>query len=278
MENEIIKIFENEEFGNVKTVVINDVPYFVGKDITEILKYQNGSRDIVRHVDEEDRMKQMIFDGKQNKETWVINESGLYALILSSKLPSAKKFKRWVTSEVLPSIRKHGGYLTPQKIEEVLLNPDTIIQLATSLKDEQEKNKKLQLINRKQETLIDELTEENIFLTEENEEMKPKSLYCDLVLQSDGLMTITQIAKDYGYSAVKFNELLHNLGIQYKQGSIWLLYAKYQDKGYTHSKTYVNEDTNKSFSSTQWTQEGRLFLYNFLKECGIVPIMEKENN
>ena len=111
MENEIIKIFENEEFGNVKTVVINDVPYFVGKDITEILKYQNGSRDIVRHVDEEDRMKQMIFDGKQNKETWVINESGLYALILSSKLPSAKKFKRWVTSEVLPSIRKNGFYI-----------------------------------------------------------------------------------------------------------------------------------------------------------------------
>ena len=257
MENEIIKIFENEEFGNVKTVVINDVPYFVGKDITEILKYQNGSRDIVRHVDEEDRMKQMIFDGKQNKETWVINESGLYALILSSKLPSAKKFKRWVTSEVLPSIRKYGGYLTPQKIEEVLLNPDTIIQLATSLKDEQEKNKKLQLINRKQETLIDELTEENIFLTEENEEMKPKSLYCDMVLQSDGLMTITQIAKDYGYSGKMFNQLLHNFGIQYKQGGIWLLYAKYQDKGYTYSKTYVNEDTNKSFSSTQWTQDTR---------------------
>lgn len=106
MKNEMIKIFENEEFGNVKTLVINNEPYFVGKEIAGILKYQNGSRDIVRHVDEEDRMKQMIFDGKQNKETWVINESGLYSLILSSKLPSAKKFKRWITSEVLPSIRK----------------------------------------------------------------------------------------------------------------------------------------------------------------------------
>ena len=277
MKNEI-KIFKNVEFGNVRTVVVNDEPYFVGKDVAEILGYKNINDALIRHIDEEDKSDIVLHDGRQNRNMKIINESGLHSLILSSKLPSAKKFKRWVTSEVLPSIRKYGGYLTPQKIEEVLLNPDTIIQLATSLKEEQEKNKKLQLINRKQETLIDELTEENIFLTEENEEMKPKSLYCDLVLQSDGLMTITQIAKDYGYSAVKFNELLHNLGIQYKQGSIWLLYAKYQDKGYTHSKTYVNEDINKSFSSTQWTQEGRLFLYNFLKECGIVPVMEKENN
>ena len=212
-----------------------------------------------------------------NTEYWFLTEDGLYEVLMQSRKPIAKQFKKEV-KKILKSIRKHGGYLTPQKIEEVLLNPDMIIQLATNLKEEQEKNKKLQLINRKQETLIDELTEENISLTEENKEMKPKSLYCDLVLQSDGLMTITQIAKDYGYSAVKFNELLHNLGIQYKQGSIWLLYAKYQDKGYTHSKTYVNEDINKSFSNTQWTQEGRLFLYNFLKECGIVPVMEKEKN
>ena len=110
MSNEI-KIFENEEFGSVRTMEINGVPYFVGKDVAEILGYQNGSRDINRHVDEDDREKVMIFDGNQDKESIIINESGLYSLILSSKLPTAKKFKRWVTSEILPSIRKTGGYL-----------------------------------------------------------------------------------------------------------------------------------------------------------------------
>ena len=110
MSNEV-KIFENEEFGSVRTLEINGKPYFVGKDVADILGYQNGSRDINRHVDEDDREKVMIFDGSQDKVSIIINESGLYSLILSSKLPTAKKFKRWVTSEILPSIRKTGGYL-----------------------------------------------------------------------------------------------------------------------------------------------------------------------
>ena len=114
MSNEI-KIFENEEFGSVRTMEINGEPYFVGKDVTDILGYQNGSRDINRHVDEDDREKVMIFDGNQDKESIIINESGLYSLILSSKLPNAKKFKRWVTSDVLPAIRKTGSYSIQSK-------------------------------------------------------------------------------------------------------------------------------------------------------------------
>ena len=114
MANEI-KIFENEEFGSVRTLEINGKPYFVGKDVADILGYQNGSRDINRHVDEDDREKVMIFDGNQNKESIIINESGLYSLILSSKLPNAKKFKRWVTSDVLPAIRKTGSYSIQSK-------------------------------------------------------------------------------------------------------------------------------------------------------------------
>ena len=114
MANEI-KIFENEEFGSVRTMEINGKPYFVGKDVADILGYQNGSRDINRHVDEDDREKVMIFDGNQNKESIIINESGLYSLILSSKLPNAKKFKRWVTSDVLPAIRKTGSYSIQSK-------------------------------------------------------------------------------------------------------------------------------------------------------------------
>lgn len=106
-----LEIFKNEEFGEIRTLMIDGEPWFVGKDIADILEYRNGSRDINRHIDEEDRRKSMIFDGNKNKETIIINESGLYSLILSSKLPNAKKFKRWVTTDILPTIRKTGGYV-----------------------------------------------------------------------------------------------------------------------------------------------------------------------
>ena len=108
-------MFAHPQFGTVRTVEISGEPWFVGKDVANTLGYQNGSRDINRHVDEEDRRKMMIFDRNQNKETIIINESGLYSLILSSKLPSAKEFKHWVTSEVLPSIRKNGAYIRNQE-------------------------------------------------------------------------------------------------------------------------------------------------------------------
>ena len=116
-----LKIFKNNDFGEIRTVTINGEPHFVGKDVAEILEYQNGSRDINRHVDPEDRIKTMVFDGNQDKETILINESGLYSLILSSKMPKAKKFKRWVTSEVLPEIRKNGSYTkAPKSFKEAL--------------------------------------------------------------------------------------------------------------------------------------------------------------
>ena len=116
-----LKIFKNNDFGEIRTLTINVEPHFVGKDVAEILEYQNGSRDINRHVDPEDRIKTMVFDGNQDKETILINESGLYSLILSSKMPKAKKFKRWVTSEVLPEIRKTGSYTrAPKSFKEAL--------------------------------------------------------------------------------------------------------------------------------------------------------------
>lgn len=140
-----LQIFNNPEFGEVRTIVKNDEVWFIGKDVTEALGYQNSSRDINRHVDEEDRQ---ILKSTETvvlekdipiRGLIIINESGLYSLALSSKLPKAKEFKRWITKEVIPSIRKHGGYLTPAKIEEVLSNPDTIIKLATELKQERAK-------------------------------------------------------------------------------------------------------------------------------------------
>lgn len=120
-----LQIFAFEEKEEIRTLLINDEPYFVGKDVAEVLGYQNGSRDVNRHVDEEDKLTHQISASGQNRNMTIINESGLYSLILKSKLPSAKKFKRWVTSEVLPAIRKHGGYLTPEKVEEVFGNNDS---------------------------------------------------------------------------------------------------------------------------------------------------------
>lgn len=139
-----LQIFNNPEFGEVRTIVKNDEVWFIGKDVAEALKYSNTNKAIKDHVDEEDKQ---FFRGNEtlglkstnNYGAIFINESGLFSLALSSKLPKAKEFKRWITKEVIPSIRKHGGYLTPAKIEEVLSNPDTIIKLATELKQERAK-------------------------------------------------------------------------------------------------------------------------------------------
>lgn len=165
-----LQIFKNEDFGEIRTVKIKGKPYFVGKDVVDILGYQNGSRDINRHVDEEDRYKTMVFDGNQNKETIIINESGLYSLILSSKLPTAKKFKHLVTSEVLPAIRKHGAYA----VDELLNDPDMAIKAFTALKEEREKRKALEA---------------------ENDIMKPKALFADSVASSDRSILIGELAK-----------------------------------------------------------------------------------
>jgi len=142
MEN--LRIFEHSEFGKVRTLVIKNEPWFVGKDVSDIIGYSRSDNAIRKYVDDEDKLMHQIDASGQSRNMTLINESGLYSLTMSSKLQSAKKFKRWVTSEVLPSIRKFGGYLTPKKLEEALLSPDTMIKLVTNLKNEMEKNKKLE--------------------------------------------------------------------------------------------------------------------------------------
>lgn len=257
-----LKIFENPDFGKVRTMEIDGEPYFVGKDVAEILGYQNGSRDVNRHIDDEDRTKVMMNDGNQNKETIVINESGLYSLILSSKLPKAKEFKRWVTSEVLPSIRKHGAYA----VDELLNDPELAIKAFTALKEERQKNK--------------QLTDTIAIQTQQIAELQPKASYYDVVLNCKDLVAISVIAKDYGKSPQWLNEYLHKKKIQFKQGNIWLLYAKYCDKGYTGTKTQTylgNDGETHSKPFTYWTQKGRLFIYELLKRNGIVPLIERKS-
>lgn len=258
---EELKVFENAEFGSVRTTTVNGEIMFVGKDVAEILGYSNPRKAIIDHIDEEDKgvTKCDTLGGKQ--DLTMINESGLYSLILSSKMPNAKKFKHWVTADVLPAIRKTGMYAT----EELLENPDLAIQAFTALKLEREKNKKLNTTVKVQEQQIMEL--------------QPKASYYDLVLNCPDLLSVTVIAKDYGKSAKWLNNFLKEHKIQFKQGKIWLLYKEYAEQGYTSTKTHtVNGNDGKQHSkvNTYWTQKGRLFIYALLKSEGILPIMEQE--
>lgn len=233
-----LKIFNSPEFGQVRTITLDGEPWFVGKDVADALGYSNSRDALARHVDDEDKTSVVIPDTGSNykSKTTLINESGLYSLVLSSKLPTAKKFKHWVTSEVLPAIRKHGGYMTPEKVEEALLNPDTLIKLATELKAEREARKHAELE--------------------------------------------AAIAKDYGMSAKALNQKLHELRVIYRMGSQWFLYAKYQAKGYTHSKTFDFKHSDgrpDCKMQTEWTQKGRLFLYQLLKKHGVLPMIERDD-
>lgn len=253
-----LQVFSNPEFGQVRTVTLKDEPWFVAKDVCDALEILNPS-DALKRLDCDERAR---FNLGRQGETNMVNEYGLYNLVLGSRKPEAKQFKRWITHEVIPSIRKHGAYLTPSKLEEVLLNPDTLIQLAQNLKAEQERSQKLELENKKQNQIINEL--------------QPKATYYDLVLQSKSAVSISKIAKDYGLSGQALNQILKELGVQYKQGGVWLLYQKHADKGYTQSKTVALPD-NKTKMHTNWTQKGRLFIYDLLKnECDILPIIERE--
>ena len=238
----------------VRTVTIDGEPCFVAADVTSILGLTNTTVALSR-LDDDERSK---FNLGRQGEANVVNEYGLYELIIASRKPEAHEFKRWITHDVLPTIRKHGAYMTPAKIEEVLTDPDTIIQLATQLKQEREGR----LIA---EQKVNELT--------------PKATYYDKVLSDKSLVTITQIAKDYGMSGRAMNKKLHELKVIYKQGQTWLLYAKYQKTGWTHSETVMvpkKDGTEKAVLNTKWTQQGRLGLYELLKSNGIIPLIEQD--
>ena len=258
-----LKIFENEQFGTIRTVEIDSTPYFVGKDVAEALGYAKPENAISAHVDEDDKTTTLIQGTGSNykSKAVIINESGVYALVFGSKLPKAKEFKHWVTSEVLPAIRKHGVYA----VDEVLENPDMLISALQALKEEKAKAKRLT------ETLA--VQEQQIA------ELQPKASYYDVVLNCKDLVSVTEIAKDYGRSAKWLNEKLHELGIQFKQGGkTWLLYQKYAQKGYTSTKTQTyngNDGEVHTKVHTYWTQKGRLFIYDKLKAESILPVMEK---
>lgn len=259
-----LKIFNSAEFGDIRTTEIDGKPYFVANDVARALGYKRPADAVTAHCKGSVKHRYLTDGGEQ--ELKVIPEGDIYRLTVRSKLPSAEKFERWVFDEVIPSIHQYGAYMTEQTIEKALASPDFLIQLATKLKDEQTRRKEAEAEIRVKDQIIGEL--------------KPKADYYDEILKNPGLVTITQIAKDYGMSDKKMNRILHELGIQYKQSEQWLLYSDYHCLGYTQSEVtdIIRSDGTPDVKLlTKWTMKGRLFLYNKLKEKGIIPVIEQGN-
>ena len=258
------------EGNEVRTLKLDDEPYFVGKDVAKILGYSNTRDALSRYVDSEDKgvAKLDTLGGKQNQT--IINESGLYSLILSSKMPNAKRFKHWVTSEVLPAIRKHGAYMTDEKAFDVVNNKDGLASLLQQAADQL----------RAKDIQIEEVEKENKNLSIQLEESNKKANYLDLILGDPTPILITQIANDYGYSAVSFNRLLKKLRIQRRVNGQWILYRTYMGKGYTTTKNADYTDRHGNFKTkiyTVWTQKGRRFIYDVLKKNEILPLIERDD-
>ncbi len=250
-ENLGLEVFNNPEFGSVRVVSRDGEPWFVAKDVCRALEVINPS-DALKRLDEDERARLNL--GRQG-ETNVVNEPGLYSLVIGSRKPEAKAFKRWITHDVIPAIRKTGGYIAGEEH----MDDDELMARALLIA-----NKKIELRNQE----IKKLKSENAVLL-------PKAEYYDRILSSTKAMNVTIIAKEYGMTAPAFNSLLHDLGIQYKSGGTWVLYAKYLAMNYMKLVSGYNQ-YGYQYNQNFWTQEGRKFLYDFLKNQGIVPDCEKD--
>ena len=253
-----LQIFNNNDFGEIRTVEESGKVLFCGSDVAKALGYVNTRDALDRHCKTDGVAFHDIIDNLgRTQQAKFIDEGNLYRLIINSKLPTAEKFEKWVFDEVIPSIHKHGAYMTPQKIEEVLLNPDTIIQLATALKNERTKA---------------------LLLEQRVAEYEPKIQYLDQILQSQGTLTITQIAADYGMSAYQLNKMLFMENIQRKVNGQWILYKEHMNLGYTKSETinFIHSDgTADTKLNTRFTQKGRLMIHTILTARGIKANVDK---
>ena len=249
---------QNIDGFNAKIYGTPENPLFLAKDIADMLEIKNN-RDMLNNVDEDEKLMSLVSTSGQNRNMWFLTEDGLYEVLMTSRKPQAKVFKKKV-KEILKSIRKHGAYMTNEVIEKALTSPDFIIQLATNLKDEQEKT---------------------AMLSQQVAESRPKADYYDRIMKSKSLVTISQIAEDYGMSAQALNKMLYELKVQHKVGGQWLLYAKHKNHGYTFSETNVipnhKDGGEKVVMNTKWTQKGRVFIYNLLKTEGIYPTIERDD-
>jgi prophage antirepressor-like protein len=249
--DELQKVFDYQG-KQVRTVLKNGQPMFGLKDSCDILEIGNVTDAKNRLESDEFDLIEVADQLGKRQEMLFITESGLYSLILGSRKPEAKEFKRWITHEVIPAIRKTGSYVVQIKDSYVIDDP---IKRAERWIEEQKEKQELQI------QVI---------------EMQPKVDYLEKIVANPGTMTTTQISKDYGMTAQEFNKLLHSYHIQYKRGDNWYLYEEHDDFGYTQSHTHLVENEKGVFNTVnmKWTQVGRKFLYQFLKEKNILPLCD----
>lgn len=246
------------EGHDVRAIAIDGEPWFVGKDVAEALGYKNQRDAIKKQVEVEDKRPNVaIYDGRQNRKMTIINESGMYSLILSSTLPSAKKFKKWVTSEVLPSIRKNGGYIYGQES----MSEDELLSRALILA-----NSRILSLESKNEQL--------------EEEKQDVTFLSELFVGSKDRWLTTEIANYYGMSAVKFNKLLFMVGLQDKVDGVWEVNEEYKKDGLkfmvtTSKNMYENKKIVSVAKFNAWTKDGVKLIYNELKEHGVLPVIEQ---
>ena len=243
-----IKIFSHEMFGDVRTMTNESgETYFVGKDVAEALGYRNPSNALQVHVDEEDKTSYLIQVSGSNYKanTLMINESGLYSLVLSSKLPQAKVFKHWITSEVLPQIRKTGGYIPTRDASGRQLSDMEIMALALQIQQKTIEMQKQQI-----------------------GDMTPKAEYCDEVLESVDCLTTTQIAKELDMTVHDLTRLLMERKVMYKQSGQYMLYADFARKGYAKNRTHSHYDSEGELHTRTylvWTERGRKMIHRMCK-------------
>lgn len=265
--NNIIS-FSNDVFGTVRSILIDDNPWFVAVDVCNVLGLTN-SRKAIENLDEDEKGVTIIYTLGGDQKVSIINEPGLYSLILRSRKPEAKAFKRWITHEVIPSIRKTGGYVADEDLFIQTYFPSVTGAESVYLK---QMMVEVKTANQK----LAETTQQLTVVTEELSVARPKAEYYDIVMQCPNLLTTTEIACDYGLSAQALNQMLHDWGVQYKVNGTWVLYSKYKNKGYAQTVTNTIEHHGFNFAALQlkWTQRGRLFIYELMKKHGILPIVE----
>jgi len=249
-----IQIFENREFGQLSILMIDGKPHFIAKECASVLGYKDTINAVKRHCR---WVAKHHLPHPQSPDKFIevnfIPEGDLYRLIIRSKLPTAEIFEKWVFDEVLPSIRKHGAYINEDVIRRMQEDSEFNAELLRNLAAEQRRN---------------------TALSNKMALLSPKAHYHDVILLCPDTMPITWIAKDYGYSAVAFNKLLHTMKIQHKIGGVWVLYKDHQSFGHTVTHTYSKNGVT-AWIHTRWTQRGRLFLYEQLKARGILPVIER---
>lgn len=237
-----LRVFKNDDFGEIRTVDLQGEPWFVASDVCKILDLGNTSQALSR-LDEDEKNTIILNEGIGNPNKSIVNEYGLYNLVLTSRKKEAKEFKRWVTHEVLPSIRKHGAYMTEKTLEEALTSPDFLIKLATELKSEKDKNLKLQEINSN--------------LSVRNAIMKPKADYFDELVDRNLLTNFRETAKQLKVKEQIFIKFLLDKKYLYRDKKGKLLPYEDKNRGLFEIKEYVNEKTNWSGTQTLITPKGR---------------------